>query len=184
MRRFYFCSADGLSCLRTETFKDDMLVTTSVGKKRADELQGCTKASLTVAGASASTGDVTYTARHGGAAGNTIFVEHETGLSGVEHAYRALAVAVDTQDEDGVRVVVTFGTTGGGYIITPTAQQVADVVNASPDLVDLLVASPGGTGDVGLVEPTYLGGGADDGDWRKFNVARGSCLRINTVEVI
>lgn len=184
MRRFYFCSDDGLHCLRSENFKDDMLVMTNVGKRRADELQGSTKASLIVPGALDATGNVTYTARHGGLAGNTIFVEHETGESGVGHEYRSLGVSVDINDEDGVRVVVTFGTTGGGFIITPTAQQVADVVNAAPALADLFSASPGGTGDVAVSEPTYLAGGLDDGDWRKFNVPGGNCLRINTVEVI
>lgn len=184
MRRFYFCSADGLTCMRSETLKDDTLVMTNIGKRRADELQGSTKASLTVPGKTGATGNVTYTARHGGSAGNRVFVEHETGPSGVGHEFRQLGATVDTGDEDGIRVVVTFGTTGGGYIITPTAQQVANAVNAAPSLVDILTATPGGTGDVGTIEPTYLAGGLDDGDWRKFNVSGGNCLRINTVEVI
>jgi hypothetical protein len=185
MRRFYFCSADGLTCLRSETFKNDMLVMTNIGKKRADELQGSTKASFVAPGKLVGPGgEVTYTARHGGSAGNAIFVEHEEGESGFEHAYRALAVAVDTEDESGIRVTITFGTTGGGYIITPTAQQIADVVNAAPELAEILTATAGGTGDAVPLDPSYLSGGADDGDWRKFNVQGGNCLRINTVEVI
>jgi hypothetical protein len=184
MRRLYYCSADGLSCLRSETFKDDTLIRTNVGERRADTLQGSTKASLTVLGAIDSSGDVTYTARHGGSAGNNIFVEHEPGDTGTGHEFRQLAVLVDTADEDGVRVVVTYGTTGGGFTIIPTAQQIADAVNADPDFAAILVATPGGSGDASTIDPTYLSDGADDGDWRKFNVRGGNCLRISTVEVI
>lgn len=184
MRRFYFCSADGLTCLRTEVLKDTMLVMTNIGKREAQDLQGSTKATLLVPGKTGSTGDVTYTARHGGTGPNSFFIEHEVGDTGPEHLSRPLAVSVDTEDEDGVRIVVTFGTTGAGATITPTAQEVATVVNAASYLQELVSASPGGTGDAGFVTPTYLEGGLDDGDWRKFNVSGGNCLRVNTVEVI
>ena len=184
MRRFYFCSSDGLTCLRSETLKDDMLVKTNVGMVRADALQGSTKASLTIVGAQDSSGDVTYTAVHGGTGANTFFVEHEVGETGPEFPHRQLAVTLDPDDEDGARFVVTFGTTGGGFTITPTAQQVADLISNDPIVSEHLIAAPGGTGDVGVSDPTYLTGGKDDGDWRKFNVRGGNCLRINTVEVV
>jgi len=160
------------------------MVPTGIGAKRADALVGSTKASLTVPGLHGATGDVVYTAIHGGIAGNSIFIEYEIGETGDEHLSRALAVSVDLEDEDGVRVVVTFGTTGAGFTITPTAQQVADVVNADVTLQELLEAVPAGTGDTGPVDPVYFSGGIEDGDWRKFNVKDGTCLRINTVEVI
>jgi len=184
MRRLFFCSADGLMILRSEIFADDMLVPTNVGSKRADMLIGSTKASLTLPGAVNASGDVTFTAKHGGSSGNSIFVGYEIGETGAVHLSRSLAVAVDLQDEDGISVLVTFGTTGAGFTITPTAQHVADVMNADPAVQDILVATPNGTGDVGAIDPTYFIGGADDGDWRKFNVKNGTCLRINTIEVI
>jgi hypothetical protein len=184
MRRLCYCSDDGVNVLRYEVFSEETLVPTNVGSKRADLLQGCTKSSLVVPGFINALGNVTYTARHGGAGGNRIFVEHQTGSTGPEHASRPLAASADTNDEDGIRLVVTFGTTGGGFSIRPTAQQVVDAVNGSPTASALVTVVPGGTGDAGVIVPTYLTGGLDDGDWRKFTVHRGTCLRINTVEVV
>jgi hypothetical protein len=184
MRKLCFCSATGLDVVRSETFQDDALVPTNVGTKRADQLQGSTKARLVVPGLVNAQGSVTYTAKQGGAIGNKVFIEQTTGQVGSSFPGRTLAASVDLADEDGFRVVVTFGTTGSGASIRPTAQQVANLVNAAPVIRDLVVATAGGSGDVGLISPTYLTGGADDGDWRKFNVKRGDCLRINTVEVM
>lgn len=185
MRRFYYCdNSDSVSRLRMEIFKDNMLVPSNIGSKRADEFVGCTKAQLVVNGAVGATGDVTYTSRHGGTCGNNIFVEQTTGELGVGHESRALAITVDLEDEDGISILITYGTTSAGATITPTAQQIATLVNQEPLLAEVVSAASGGSGDAGVIEATYLDGGLDDGDWRKFNVNGGNCLRVNTVEVI
>jgi len=184
MRRLYFCSKDGSRVVRTETFPDDYAVPTNMGGKRADALQGSSKATLVAPGATGATGNVTYTARHGGSSGNNIFIEHTPGETGAEHPDRPLEVIVDLEDVDGISVMVVFGTTSSGFTIVPTAEQVANAINTKAELRDVVAAASGGTGDVGVVDPTYLGGGSDNGDWRKFNVYGGDCLRINTVEVV
>lgn len=184
MRKLCYCSETGLDVVRSETFQDDALVPTNVGTRRADQLQGSSKASLVVPGLINALGNVTYTARQGGACGNRVFVEQTTGSTGSSFPGRTLAVSSDLHDEDGIRITVTFGTTGSGASIRPTAQQVANLLNADLVVKGLILATPGGSGDVGVIAPTYLAGGADDGDWRKFNVKRGDCLRINTVEVM
>jgi hypothetical protein len=184
MRKLCYCSDDGSRVARFETFPDDAQVPTNVGTKRADMLQGSTKATLVAPGHANPSGSVTYTAKHGGVAGNRLFVEQTPGATGAEHASRPLSVTVDPNDEDGVRVLVTFATTGGGFSIRPTAQQVSTLLNSTPAVVEFVSATPGGTGDVATMPPTYLVGGLDDGDWRKFNVHGGGCLRINSVEVL
>lgn len=184
MRKLCYCSDDGPYVVRSETFPDDALVPTNVGSRRADQLQSSAKASLSVGGHASVTGDVLYTAKQGGTCGNSIYIEQTPGNVGGSAPSRALAASADLNDDDGIRIVVTFGTTSLGASIRPTAQQIADMVNATNVVRDLIQATPGGTGDAGTIVPTYLGGGLDDGDWRKFNVKRGDCLRINTIEVI
>jgi len=185
MRRLCYCTGSGSTMVRSENFRDGYLVPTSVGPKRADEIQPNTPATLSVPGVDAD-GLVVYTAKYGGSAGNDIFVSHETGETGPGHESRPLAVSFDPDDEDGRAIVVTFGTTSGGFTMLPTAQQIADLVSAEAVLLDVVMVEAGGdgTGDAGVIDPTYLGGGADDGDWRKFNVNGGDCMRVNAVEVI
>jgi hypothetical protein len=186
MRRLYFCSEDGSQVIRSESFADDYLVPTSVGGKRSDTLQGATKATLTIPGATGVDGDVVYTSWHGGSGGDNFFVEHTVGETGEGFESRAHAVLFDPDNEDGMAIAVVFGTTSGGATIVPTAQQVADLVNGKAELAQVTTAAVGGTGNanVGELVPTYLQGGTDNGDWRKFNDIRGVCRRINTVEVI
>jgi len=186
MRRFYFCSADGIAVLRSENFADDYLVPSNMGGKRADSFVGSAKSSLEVPGAINDDGKVTYTAWHGGVSGNTLFVEHTSGVTGPGNESRALDAAIDLNDVNGISVVLTFGTTSGGFTLIPSSQQVADVINGKAVLQDFITATAGGTGtgSVDVLTPTYLGDGADDGDWRKFNDVIGSCRRVNTVEVV
>jgi hypothetical protein len=184
VRKFYYCSDTGPTVIRFETFPDDALVLTNVGIKRADQLQGSTKASLIAPGLVNAFGRVVYTTRHGGSYGNRIFVEQTTGTVGEAHPSRPHAATIDTSDEDGVSIVVTFGTTIDGVSVRPTANEIAGLINTHPVISEFVVAASGGAGDVGLIDSTYLSGGADIGDWRKFNVKHGVCLRINTIEVM
>lgn len=185
MQRLYYCSEDGSRVLRSETFADDYLVPTSIGGKRADALQASTQSSLVVTGAVDINGRVTYTAFHGGSGTNNIFVEHTAGATGSGNENRPLIMTFDPNDENGLAVVVTFRTDGSGITVTPSSQQVADIINV-PALAEVVIAAAGGTGvgDADLLAPTYLGGGADVGDWRKFNDVRGSCRRVNTIKVV
>ncbi len=186
MQRLYYCSEDGSKLLLSETFADDYLVPTSIGGKRADALQASSKASLAAAGAVDVNGDVTYTSFHGGSGGNNIFIEQVVGATGLGNESRSLGVTFDPSDVNGMAVVVVFGTNVGGATVVPTSQQVADLVNAEFELSEFVTAVAGGTGSggVGVLDPTYLGGGANDGDWRKFNDVRGSCRRVNAVKVV
>jgi hypothetical protein len=115
-------------------------------------------AALTVNGADAN-GHVDYTAKTLGIQGNDLTVEHAVGATGAGNENRALdAVATPGLT---TAIKVTFGTDGAGASITPTAQQVADAVNASATAAPLVTAAAQGTGasDAGTVAATAMTGG-------------------------
>lgn len=180
MRRFCYCDPATGKVLRFESFRDHHEIDTALGKKRAGDVVGCSKASITIPGSTVD-GNVIYTARHGGKVGNNIRVEHREGPDGPGHVDRLLTVS-----RDGLSVVVTFGTDGAGNIMVPTAANVADLIAGDEDVGSIISASfgGGGGGEVNPAPPMPLIGGKDDGDWRKFGDRGGNCRRVNTVEVI
>lgn len=180
MRRFCYCDPETGEVLRFENFQDYHEIETALGTKPAADIVGCTKATITIPGPTVD-GNVVYTARHGGKAGNNIRVEHREGQEGPEHKDRLLTVS-----RDGFSVVVTFGTDSAGNILVPTATNVVDLIAGDESASDLLSASfgGGGGGAVTPAPPMPLIGGKDDGDWRKFRDKGGNCRRVNTVEVI
>jgi hypothetical protein len=115
------------------------------------------KALHSVVGADPTNGTVTYISARAGAHGNDHSITVETGDTGAGHESRALAVSRTGED-----ITVTFGTDGSGNSLTPTANDVAALVNADYDIaLHHLNAVPGGdgTGAVNAVAQTSLAGG-------------------------
>lgn len=141
-------------------FPDGSLIPTTRGELSMGSVKVATSATLAAPGVDAN-GDVVYTAVGGGAWGNDVTIEHDLGELGVEND-RALAVEVA-----GKAVKVVFGTGPAGESDPPTAQELADAVNANADATRLVSASPGGTGasDADEIAATPLSGGVNDGDY-------------------
>lgn len=160
--RLTFC-IDGVCSSLVVSIPDTAVMSLSDGTtKVANQIVGCTKASLQVDGADAN-GHVIYTASCGGDHGNGIVVEHTTGATGVGHEDRPLLVE---RVGGGKQLRVTFGTDANGNSVLPAAQAVVDAVTAAADISFVTATSSGtGLGLAGLVGPTNLAGGLDDGDW-------------------
>lgn len=104
-------------------------------------------------------GSVTYAAARSGAHGNEHTIEVTVGDTGAGHEDRALAAS-----RVGPDVVVTFGTDGAGATITPTALEVAALINSDLTLaISYLNALPSGdgSGDAVVVAKTNLAGGTN-----------------------
>lgn len=104
------------------------------------------------------TGGLDAEAITGGTAGNSIRVALATGPTGAGN--EDLLLRVGTAGDD---ITVEFSTDGAGASVTPTAQQVADLVNADPQasVKILLSCSSDGTGLVVAVALTNLAGGLE-----------------------
>ena len=178
-RILHICGADGgLKCQISA--QDDSMILTSMGRKRADSLSDCTKATLQIDGQDAN-GDVTYTSKHGGLVVNNITIEHTAGLTGASYENRSLGVYVTD-----MAVQIVYGTDGSGNSVVPTAGEVETLINNDEAASDKVSASSSGDGS-GLVSqspPTNLAGGLDDGDYYKFPGNPPSCNVINLIEVV
>lgn len=113
-------------------------------------------ATLTVDGVD-SDGDVVYSSVFNGDTDPS--VAHVTGDVGEERKGRVPALQVT-----GLKFTVVFGTDAEGISVTPTASEVAALVNAHPIASKYVSAAAGGTGtsQVGEVEATALSGGSPD----------------------
>ena len=136
---------------------DDSLVAAST-------LSACTPASHLFSGVDPD-GDVVVTAFYGGAPENALQVALATGPIGAGN--EDLLLRVDAQGEmPSQQVTVLFATDGVGASITPTAVDVAALLNTDPLASQIVTATAGGTGlaDVVAAVLTNLSGGLDDGD--------------------
>jgi len=171
----YFCGALGeagpvLSC------PDSAMLRGAVHTLQADQVNPCTKASLTAAGVD-SDGDVGLDAVHGGAFANAFTYEQATGPTGGGNENLVLRVSVAGDD-----IQVLFATDGAGASITPIGTAVRDLINADPDASAKVVAACPGTGasEVAALAQTNLAGGLDDGDHIKFDGNPPVCRRVNS----
>jgi hypothetical protein len=174
----YFLTNEGRD---RHTYQDGSQVPTNLGKKAVETIYGSTKAFLHLHGqGGAANASVTYLAVHGGAWANTkITVEHTSGQTGAGHEDRPLAISVS-----GYAISVTFATDEDGASVQPTANQVADAVNAHGEASQLVTASVSGDGEGQAIlhAPNGLGGGRNDGCYLCICSGRYNVL-VNTVEV-
>ena len=121
-------------------------------------------ATVNIAGAT-SDGDVFYMSATAGARGNILRVEHVTGATGGGNEDRALAAVLTLGTNSGVNadLTVTFGTDGSGNSVTPTANDIAGVVNVAPTAMTIIgVPGGNGTGDAATTALTSLTGGVSN----------------------
>jgi len=170
----YFCDTQGgFRVSRVEYCSNACMVKTNAADRQADLLVGSMESSL-VSGTG--DGEVTIDAQYGGVCGDSLKFAQEENASG--NADEPLTVLVSDLD-----ITVAFATDGGGTSITPTSQQVADLVNADIEAAARVVATAGGSG-AGLVVSfslTALSGGLDDGD--RHRATDGNLDLICTAEV-
>jgi hypothetical protein len=81
-------------------------------------------------------------------------------------------------------VQVIFGTNADGGAQIPTATEVVEAVNASPQNVVVAAAGGDGAGPVGSFALTNLAGGLDDGDRYKWNMTPPRVDVINLIETV
>ena len=175
-RKLYICNPDGVVLTMMSCGDDSVFLKSSVGEIQVSAITPSTPAQRVIAGSDAN-GDVTVKARYGGAHGNNLNYEQVTGPVGAGN--ENLPLRVDVSGDD---VSVKFATDGAGASITPTANDLATLINnddALPVEIEL-----GGTGAsaVSAAAMDDLAGGLDDGDWLKFGGAKPHCCRVNRAE--
>lgn len=118
-------------------------------------------------------GSVTYVAARSGEHANGHTIEVTVGATGAGNEDRDLACV-----RTGTAFVVTFGTDGSGDTVTPTALEVATLINSDYSLaISYLNAQPSGdgSGDALVVAETALAGGTSPSH---------EDLRINTTTLL
>ena len=156
---------------------------TSIGRKRADSLVASVPAQHTFPGADAD-GDVLVKAFFGGEPSDQLQVAFATGPTGAGN--ENLLLRVDVQGSAPAwEVTVLFATDGGGASVTPTATDVAALLNTDPAVATVVEAVLPGTGvsNVAATALTALAGGTDTGSWLKFEGSPSVCRQIHRVEV-
>lgn len=133
---------------------DNTIIDTENGEKPVVAVSSPSNAYGTIEGQAGINGTVLYTARHGGAIGNSIVVEHVVGPTGPGNEDRGLAAS---WFDDACLVV--FGTDSSGNTIVPTAQQVVDALVdfESHDRLECSLLGDG-SGLVGIASVSLSGG--------------------------
>ena len=176
-RQFYFCDSQGNLRFTIAVADDASELLTAMGKKAASAFTASAQAELTASGVDVD-GDVTIKARYGGTWGNNKSYEQVTGPTGGGNEDLSLRV-----DVDGDTVSVKFATDGSGNSVTPTAQQVHDLINAD-DSLPIVAELPGdGTSAVATSAATALSGGTDNGTCYKITAPTPQCIRVAGLEV-
>lgn len=178
-RVFHVCNHEGNQLLCTVTGDDASLINTNMGPKRADLLAQSTPAEFTFPGVDGD-GDVLVKAFFGGLPGNQIQVELAAGPTGAGNENLALRIGL-AGSAPAWEVSVLFATNGAGSSITPSATDVANLLNTDPEVAMIVEATLPGSGasDVVAAALTSLASGADDGDWIKFEGHAPTCRQIN-----
>jgi len=174
---FTLCQPDGCFAQTVSADATAQLLTTT-GKRQADSLVANTAATLTHAGVD-SDGDVLYAALMGGLYGNVVTVQHDEGPTGAGNENLILRAGVTAK-----AILVEFATDGSGVSVTPTGEDVRDIVNGHADASALVTASCPGSGltNQATKAATPLAGGLDDGDYLKFLGKPNIAMRICRIE--
>jgi len=183
-RKFHICNQEGSALLCTISGEDSSQMLTSMGRKVATSLVGSTPAEITLPGVDGD-GDVKVKAFFGGLPGDQIQVEFATGPTGGGEENHSLRVSV-AGSAPAWQVSVLFATDGAGDSVTPTATDVANLLNTDPAVASIIEAELPGSGasDVVAAALTSLAGGADDGSWIRFPGHSPTCRQVNRAEVV
>lgn len=166
--------------LQVITAPDSAMLQTPTDLKQADQLVGCTKASLTIPGQNAN-GDVVYTSKYGGLCMNEIQIRHQPGQGGSVWTNRPLLFSIS---DDMHMITITFATNAQGVIQVPTAAQVVAVCAAAQNSPIVAVAGGDGSGLVSAQVYTHLAGGLFDGDQLKIGGHVPVCLHVALKDTI
>jgi len=183
-RQLYICNSAGSAMVCTIGAEDGSMLETSVGRKRADALVPTAQAEVTLPGVDVN-GDVLVKSFFGGDPANQIQVAFATGPTGAGN--ESLALRIDLQGSAPVwEVNVLFATDGGGASVTPSATDVANLLNTDPAVASVVEATLPGTGasDVVASALTALAGGTDTGDWLRFDSKVSVCRQIHRIETV
>lgn len=175
-RHLYICDPTGSVLTAISCADDSVSLKSSVGSIQVSAINPSTPAQRTIAGVDGD-GDITIKARYGGLHGNDLNYEQVTGPTGAGNEDLLLRVDVSGND-----VSVKFATDGSGASVTPTAAEVAALLNGDTTLPVEAELPGSGASAVNAAAMDDLLGGLDDGDWLKFDGKNPHCCRVNRAE--